>query len=359
MLEGPLLTVDVGGGTQDLFLWQAGQAVENAVKMVLPAPTQIAARRIQRCTSQRSAIFLTGRLMGGGAVSQAVRRHLALGLKVYALPEVALTLHDNLQAVQQWGVILTESAPPEALEVTLGDVDLEVLKKLCDTFAIPFPRHFAVAVQDHGFNPGGSNRLFRFQHWERVLAQGGRLADLAYFEPPPYLTRMQAVAAALPGALLMDTCTAGVRGALLDAGVGKHRDQGLVIVNLGNAHTFAALIQGDRLLGVYEHHTGLLSPEKLFDHLRRFQAGGLTNEEIFGDRGHGCAYGPGYSPGSAFAFTVFTGPQRRLARRWPQGIFAAPFGDMMLTGCFGLAGAFFEAKKIPLSWETLYNSEDH
>ncbi|MDI6853795.1 MAG: DUF1786 domain-containing protein [Deltaproteobacteria bacterium] len=349
MLEGPLLTIDVGGGTQDLFLWQAGQAVENAVKMVVPAPTQIAARRIQRCTSQKAAIFLTGRLMGGGAVSQAVRRHLARGLKAYARPEVALTLHDNLQAVRQWGVILAETAPPEAVEITLGDVDPEVLQKICDTFAIPFPRHFAVAVQDHGFNPGGSNRLFRFQHWERVLAQGSRLADLAYFEPPEYLTRMKAVAATLPGALLMDTCTAGVRGALLEDGARKQRDRGLTVVNLGNAHTFAALIQGDRLLGVYEHHTGLLNSEKLFNHLRRFQAGELTNEEIFSDNGHGCAYAPDYSPGHFFAFTVFTGPQRRLARGWPDGIFAAPFGDMMLTGCFGLADAFFEAKKIPLS----------
>jgi uncharacterized protein (DUF1786 family) len=349
MLEGPLLAVDVGGGTQDLFLWQAGQTVENAVKMVLPSPTQIVARRIQRHTAQGEAIFLTGRLMGGGAVSQAVCRHLAKGLQVYALPDVALTLHDNLQAVQQLGVILAEAAPPEAVEITLGDVDPEVLQKICDIYAIPFPRHFAVAVQDHGFNPGGSNRLFRFQHWERVLAQGGRLADLAYFEPPPYLTRMQAVAATLPGALLMDTCTAGVRGALLEAGVRKHRDQGLTVVNLGNAHTFAALIRGDRLLAVYEHHTGLLNPGKLFDHLRRFQAGGLTNEEIFNDNGHGCAYTPNYSSGPAFAFTVFTGPQRRLARGWLEGIFAAPFGDMMLTGCFGLADAFFEAKKIPLS----------
>lgn len=349
MLEGPLLAVDVGGGTQDIFLWQAGQTVENAVKMVLPAPTHIAARRIQRCTALGAPIFLTGRLMGGGAVSQAVRRHLAQGFRVYALPEVALTLHDDLHVVQQWGVILVEAAPPETEKVILGDIDPEALEKICNTFEIPFPRYFAAAVQDHGFNPGGSNRLFRFQHWQKVLEQGGRLSDLAYWEPPPYLTRMRAVAGTLPGVLLMDTCTAGVRGALLDAEAQKRRDQGLTVVNLGNAHTFAALIRGDRLWGVYEHHTGLLSQEKLFDHLRRFQAGELTNAEIFADDGHGCAHAPGYPSGQPFAFTVFTGPRRRLARGWPGGVFAAPYGDMMLTGCFGLADAFFEAKKIALS----------
>ena len=45
------------------------------------------------------------------------------------------------------------------------------------------------------------------------------------------------------------------------------------MVNVGNAHTFAALVRGDRLFGIYEHHTGLLSPEKLSDHLERFQQG--------------------------------------------------------------------------------------
>ena len=50
---------------------------------------------------------------------------------------------------------------------------------------------------------------------------------------------------------------------------------------------------------------------------------------------------PDFRPAEAFAFTVITGPQRRLAQRGP-GVFAAPFGDMMLTGCFGLVAAFLE-----------------
>ncbi len=68
MSEGALLAVDVGGGTQDIFLWEPGQAVENAVKMVLPAPTQIMARRLRRLTEAGRAVFLTGRLMGGGPI---------------------------------------------------------------------------------------------------------------------------------------------------------------------------------------------------------------------------------------------------------------------------------------------------
>jgi uncharacterized protein (DUF1786 family) len=117
---------------------------------------------------------------------------------------------------------------------------------------------------------------------------------------------------------------------------------------VGNAHTFAALVRGDRLLGIYEHHTGLLIPEKLSDHLGRFQQGRLTNTEVFDDQGHGCAYAPDFTDSGAFAFTVITGPRRRLAQNLP-GVFASPFGDMMLSGCFGLVAAFLELDNYPIN----------
>jgi uncharacterized protein (DUF1786 family) len=346
--DGGLLALDVGGGTQDLIIWHPGQPVENAVKMVLPAPTQILARRIRRLTDQGRPLSLGGRLMGGGAVTQAVRRHLAQGLPVYATPEAALTLSDRLELVQQWGVRLTTAPPPEAAALILGDVDLECLRHTLAAFEVPFPSRFAVAVQDHGFHPEGSNRRFRFQFWQDFLAREAQLGDLAFWEPPPFFTRMHSVAAVLPGAMLMDTCAAGVRGALLDLQARDRVAEGVMVVNLGNAHTFAALVQGARLYGIYEHHTGLLPPSKLFDHLARFQAGDLTNEEIFQDQGHGCAYAPDFPRERPFAFTVITGPQRRLAQGWP-GVLAAPFGDMMLTGCFGLIAAYLEKENLPFT----------
>jgi uncharacterized protein (DUF1786 family) len=346
MPDGALLAVDVGGGTQDIFLWEPGQSVENAVKMVLPAPTQIVARRLRRLTAEKRPVFLTGRLMGGGSITSAVRRHLAQGLAVYASPGAALTLHDNLDIIQQWGVSCTDNAPPEAATLVLGDVDLEALKTVLAAYEVPFPRHFAVAVQDHGFSPQASNRHFRFQQWREVLARGGKLTDLAFREPPACFTRMQAVAAALPGVMLMDTCTAGMRGALLDPEARKHREAGLTVVNLGNAHTFAALIRGDRVWGIYEHHTGMLNPDKLARHLGRFQAGALKHLEVFDDGGHGCSIHPAYRQEQPFTFTVITGPRRSLARDWP-GVFAAPLGDMMLTGCFGLADAWLAMAQQP------------
>jgi hypothetical protein len=82
-----------------------------------------------------------------------------------------------------------------------------------------------------------------------------------------------------------------------------------------------------------------LSQDKLARHLSRFQAGALKHEEIFDDEGHGCAIHPDYLRERPFTFTVITGPRRSLARGWP-GVFAAPLGDMMLTGCFGLTDAW-------------------
>src|SRR4030042_2263452 len=121
MFDGSLMAVDVGGGTQDIFIWEPGQTVENGVKLVLPAPTQVMARRVRRLTNQGQPISLQGRVMGGGAVTQAVRPHLGQGLPVYATAPAAFPFTDRLEAVQAWGVILTESPPPEAVTLTLGD----------------------------------------------------------------------------------------------------------------------------------------------------------------------------------------------------------------------------------------------
>ncbi len=334
-----LLAMDIGGGTQDILLWDPADTVENAVKLVLPSPTRIVARRIQTQTLARRDIFLTGHLMGGGAVTQAVRQHLQAGLRVYAQPEPARTLHDDLAKLATWGIHLVDTQPPGTVAIRLGDIDLEALTRLFTDFAVEMPRHFAVAVQDHGFSPQGSNRKHRFQHWQRFLEQGGELWRLAYQQPPADLTRLRAVQDVLPGALVMDTCAAGVWGALLDTQVQPQVEQGVVVVNLGNEHTFAVLVRQGIIWGVYEHHTSLLTAAKLADHLRRFQAGQLTDAEVFDDLGHGCCLRPDYpGSGNPFATLVLTGPQRRLGAHLP-AIMAAPFGDMMLTGCFGLVAA--------------------
>jgi uncharacterized protein (DUF1786 family) len=39
-----ILTVDIGTGTQDIFLFREGLALENGFKLVMPSPTMMVAR---------------------------------------------------------------------------------------------------------------------------------------------------------------------------------------------------------------------------------------------------------------------------------------------------------------------------
>jgi uncharacterized protein (DUF1786 family) len=149
---------------------------------------------------------------------------------------------------------------------------------------------------------------------------------------------MIAVQKDAPGAAVMDTCAAAIWGVLCDPTVVEKREEGFVAVNLGNQHTLGALIQGKRIWGIFEHHTSQMSREKLISILDRFPQKLLSNEEIFRDGGHGCAVDPGFFRNDGYRFIAITGPQRSLA----EGLgyyMAVPYGDMMLTGCFGLVAA--------------------
>jgi len=354
-----MLAVDIGGGTQDILLYEEGIPVENCVKLVLPSQTRIMANRLARATRYRQPVFMCGRLMGGGPLVSALKKHLDAGLKAYATPQAAKTIRDNLDEVAAMGVRIVEQ-PPEGrfYGLYLQDLDMESLQQALELFDINLPAIVAVAVQDHGECIGRSNRKFRFEHWERFLAQDGKLGNLiyggpesvdafgerAYREAPSYLTRMLSVRETVSGAFVMDTGAAAIRGALLDPLVGEHQSRGLMIVNVGNQHTLAALIRGDGVLAILEHHTGLLTPDSLRDYLQRFVKGQVKSEDVYDDQGHGCAYGLGFRAGAAgspeWSFTAITGPRRQLAEGL--GYFAAPHGDMMLSGCFGLVAAVKE-----------------
>lgn len=333
-----ILAIDIGGGTQDILLYEEGMPMENCVQMILPSPTRIIAQQISKATASRKNIFLTGNTMGGGPCTLAVEKHLQTGLKAYATELAALTFHDNLDEVRRRGIQITNRLPKGTHPIHLSDVDLISLRKALRPFQVNLPQTYAIAVQDHGFNPRGSNRSFRFHYWEKFLAAGGRLQDLIYFNPPKYMTRMAAVQKDAPGAAVMDTCAAAIWGILCDPTVVEKRGEGFVAVNLGNQHTLGALIQGERIWGIFEHHTSQMTREKLISALDRFPQKLLSNEEIFRDGGHGCAVDPSFSRKKGYRFIAITGPQRSLA----EGLgyyMAVPYGDMMLTGCFGLVAA--------------------
>ena len=334
-----ILAIDVGAGTQDILLWESGRSYENCVQLILPSQTQIVAGRIGEQTAAGRDIYLTGALMGGGASSDAVAAHLAAGLRVYASPEAAKTLHDNPARVAALGVRIVEEPPAGAAPIVMGDLDPEALRRALALFRVALPDRFAVAVFDHGESLELSNRRFRFQHLRRLIDGGGDLGAMVYGDDlPPYLTRMAAARRALPGATVMDTGAAGIWGALEDPLVAARAREGAVLVNLGNMHAFAVLLRGRRMLGLFEHHTHLLTPERLGQLVDALRAGTLGFEEVFAEDGHGAYVHPDYRPSPAYDFVAVTGPNRALAR--PLGWYeAVPHGDMMLAGAFGLVAA--------------------
>lgn len=332
-----LLCLDVGGGTQDILFWQADRPIENALKMVLPSPTQIVAKRIQRATRQGRPVFLHGWLMGGGAMAKAARDHVAAGLAFQATARAAASFHDDPERVRAMGFAIGARPPAGAARILASDLDLKALRAICLACEIDLPSRLAVALCDHGFSPRFSNRKFRFAQWERFLAGGGRLLELIGDDPPPSQTRLRAASAQWPGCLVMDTAAAALWGALQDPLAAAHAERGLCLVNLGNEHTVAFLMADGRVWAVYEHHTGLLTPALLADHLARFIAGRITDAEVFDGRGHGCARAVG-APDEPTTPIFVTGPQRALARDLGWTV-AAPHGDVMLSGCFGLLAA--------------------
>ncbi|MCL4462437.1 MAG: DUF1786 domain-containing protein [Firmicutes bacterium] len=331
-----LLAIDVGGGTQDILLYEQGKPLENCLQLVLPAPTVLVGRKINLATSQGKAIFLFGRTMGGGSSTKAIKEHLAAGFPVYATTESALTIHDNLQKVQEMGVILTADKPEEAEAVRLADLDLLMLEQILAKVGYTLPAGIAVAVQDHGYSPCQSNRVFRFGLWEKFMSDGGKLPALAYRTVPAVFTRMQAIKQDVPDALLMDTCGAALLGSLSDSVVKEAAQKGIVaVLNLGNQHSFAALVHQDHVLGLFEHHTAKMTAEKSREYLERLCGATLTNQEVQDDGGHGCI--PPVKPVRA-ELIVVTGPRRALLSAGDY-YFAAPQGNMMLMGCFGLIAA--------------------
>jgi uncharacterized protein (DUF1786 family) len=334
----PILAIDVGGGTQDVLLYDPAQPVENCVQLVLPAQTVVVAGRIRQATAAGQPVFLTGSLMGGGASVSALKRHVRAGLRAYATPTAALTVRDNLDEVRLHGIEIVEVPPDEpVVTIQTGDLNLAALRAALAAYDVTLPATAAVAVQDHGQCLSGRNRVLRFRLWRDFLDSGGYLRDLLYPTPPPHFTRMLAVQQTLPGAILMDTTAAAIWGAFCDPQVAARREEGLIVLNVGNQHILAALVRGERIYGLFEHHTALVDQSKLQTLLASLQAGTLADEEILRDNGHGAAIHPDYRPWGPPHFVAITGPRRALARSL--GYLAAPYGNMMLVGAFGLVVA--------------------
>ncbi len=352
-----ILTVDVGTGTQDIFLYDSALDLENGYKLVMPSPTMMVNRRLKAATAQREAVLLTGTLMGGGPSQWAARDHILAGGALYATPAAARTFNDDLDYVQkEMGVRLVSDDEARALNgdvvrLELKDFDFPLIADAFIRFGMGLnPDAVAVAVFDHGDSPPGySDRQFRFDYLDARCraARGLQLSVFAHRAEaiPPSMTRLKAVAdsaraqgLAVP-LMVMDTAPAAVLGATLDAQVAQAIQSGALVANVGNFHCLVFRLSPKGIEGLFEHHTGEVTREKLDNFITALADSTLQHQDVFDDMGHG-ALVYNARPMPAPRFLAVTGPRRNLLRGSRHNpYFAVPYGDMMIAGCFGLLAA--------------------
>ncbi len=354
-----ILAVDIGTGTQDILYFDTRLSLENAYKLVLPAPTLILQRAIREATRRGVPLALEGRMMGGGPNAWAAEAHVRSGHTLYITPEAARSFDDDVDLVhEKMGLTLVAQEeiarlPAQVEHIRLGDFDIGPIRRALAQFGVDLaPDLLALAAFDHGHAPPGtSDRQFRFDYLDRRIRHSRRLASLAFEarRVPPEMTRLQALAQsgsdAAERVVIMDSAPAAVMGALLDPFAAQARAP--VVMNIGNFHTLCFRVRrtndGEHdIEGLFEHHTGLVSREQLEDLIRRLAEGRLTHQEVFKANGHGALVYPSEAIdlGGSASPLIVVGPRRGPVRG--SGLapyFAAPFGDMMLAGAFGLVRA--------------------
>lgn len=402
-----ILTVDIGTGTQDIFLYDSNLDLENGFKLVLPSPTMMIHRRLKQALHKRTPILLTGHQMGGGPSAWAIEEYARAGIPVYMTPSAATTINDELEKVGALGIKIVGEEESKKLKVRskkggiisleLKDFDFELISRTFKDYGVALDdlSAVAVAVFDHGNAPAGvSDRQFRFDYLDARIRAKNSLSAFAYLsnDVPKIMTRLQSVVDSvgeLPCPLVvMDTAPAAVLGATFDSKLnfwnsniihnsGKHKNSGLptrramIVCNVGNFHTLAFRLGEKGIEGVFEHHTGEIDLPKLESLIRRLADASLKHEDVFNDMGHGALM---YTD-EVFEFgkdefdVVVTGPRRSMFQtvdRGPQTeghhprstvlrpYFAVPFGDMMIAGCFGLLAA--TAEVMPELAESIFGS---
>ena len=374
-----ILTVDIGTGTQDIFLYDSNLDIENGFKLVLPSPTMMIYRRVKQALARRSPLLFTGHQMGGGPSAWAIEEVARAGLPIYMTPSAATTLNDELDKVEALGIKIISEEEAHGLSSTvhrfeLKDFDFDLLSKTFLDYGVALDdlAAVAVAVFDHGNAPAGvSDRQFRFDYLDERIRAANSLSTFAFLSPdiPSIMTRLQSVAnsaSMLPCPLVvMDTAPAAVLGAGFDPVVATRKQK--IICNVGNFHTLAFRLGQHGIEGIFEHHTGEVDLLKLETLLHKLADGSLKHQDVFDDMGHGALL---YSQ-DPFEFgrddfdVVVTGPRRsmfRAADNRPRTMahshlrpyFATPFGDMMIAGCFGLLAA--TADILPDLAGTIYDS---
>ncbi|MBD3170980.1 pyruvate formate lyase-activating protein [Candidatus Bathyarchaeota archaeon] len=337
---------DIGAGTLDFLLYESNKNIENCVKMVLPSPQGTHVSKLEEITNENKDLYIDGYTVGGGGLGNAVKQHISKGLQVNMTPSAAYSIRNNLSEVEKLRVNIVDQKPENCKQLSLDELRLPSIEKVLNSFneSLMDVDVCGVSVKDHGAAPAGiSNRVFRMENYRKTLKKDNRLSGFLYKAPKvqEYYLRMNAIVDAVRDTMgpvpvyLLDTSISALAGCLMDTRI-INKDP-VLVVNIGNGHTVAAVVSEDRIYAFFEHHTSMLDQEKLEYYLKKLSEGSLERVEVFEDGGHGSVTimdPPGFSGIERIAVT---GPKRRLLEGSELDyIEASPGGDVMMTGTLGL-----------------------
>ncbi len=338
------LAADIGKGTQDILIPVPGEIEENWVKAVLPSPTKKLAEKVRNFEGD---LRICGFTMGGGPLKKALLEHLEKGFKVIMTVDAARTVRDDIDYVRLLGVEVVEEL--DSCDLFLSDLEFDIYHKILQFSNLQKPKKIGIACQDHGYQPGQSDRITRFEFLKRLLQKEREPEKMIIKEETRFFSRFDSVLeqierAGLEG-FVMDSkiaAIAGVKSIAGKEGVGE-----FVCIDCGNGHTMVSTVKDGKICGFFEHHTRFLDEKKLKNFMVKLIMGTLTFKEVFEDGGHGALVIEAVKPEKVY----LVGPNRWKFRNL--GEFAYPLGDSMMFGCAGLVEAAQTAGYFTLTNETV------
>ncbi|MHA1214525.1 MAG: DUF1786 family protein [Candidatus Hodarchaeales archaeon] len=344
-----LLGIDVGQGTTDILLWDPNEPIENAIQLIIPSASRRLAHQISAFDGD---IYCHGSVMGGSPLASVLKKKVRNGSKVYMTIEAAMSIRYHQKFVTDLGIeILKPEDPiPEGVRpFSTGDIDFKWLLDLFEQILgdKPIIDKVGLAMQDHGLHEVNKlARDTRMAFYRETLEKSRDLEDLGFKEKiPNRFPRLKAVLHekekwfSKKNHFIIDSSPIAIMGALLDEKVKEQMyGKAKTVINYGNGHTLVCALDSDnKVLGLFEHHTGRIKdPEKFDAYLTKFLKGKLEAKEVLKDQGHGSFY-LGDIPREAFDNIVVIGPKRNIGKKSRfRMLFASPGGSMMIAGPLAL-----------------------
>lgn len=316
--SGPVLCLDIGSSLQNAILARPGYDCEYWPRFTLPSPAQLIAQRIRVITLLKRNVWLYGNTMGG-SFRNAVKDHLQAGLRVFATPAAARSLHNNPDFAVRSGIELTDCCPDAAVAVCLGDYSNEFWLTLLSHAGLPQFHMVLACARD-----SGTGKKEDRDYFQSMIREDNHPENWIFRECPENLQRLAALQRATGGPVA-DSTTAAILGAMCDDKVLTESFQHPVaILEAGSTHTVLARILRGSVLDIHEEHTD--SPDNMRCILAQFEMLDAVKSANSPEAPPVFVYGP------------------RQAKFRELGALRAPCGDMLHTGCLGLLSGWSRAR---------------